>query len=46
MEDAPAIHGPSVALRKVHPDAKDATVLQLVEGWEPCWTYAETGAQK
>ena len=46
MEDAPAIAGPSAALRKVHPDAKEATVLQLVEGWEPCWTYAEIGAEK
>ncbi len=46
MEDAPAIAGPSAALRKVHPDAKEAAVLQLVEGWEPCWTYAEIGVQK
>jgi Tol biopolymer transport system component len=46
MEDAPGIAGESVALRKAHPDAKDATVLQLAEGWEPCWTYAEIGAQK
>ena len=46
MADAPAIAGPSVALRKVHPNAKEATVLQLVDGWEPCWTYAEIGAQK
>jgi len=46
MADAPAVAGPSPALRKVHPDAKDATVLQLVEGWEPCWTYAEIGVGK
>ncbi|MEN6574939.1 MAG: hypothetical protein ABFD90_01255 [Phycisphaerales bacterium] len=46
MADAPAIGGLSVALRKVHPDAKDAAVLQLVEGWEPCWTYAEIGDRK
>jgi len=46
MADAPAIGGPSAALRKVHPDARDAAVLQLVEGWEPCWTYAEIGVQK
>jgi len=46
MEDAPGIAGPSVALRKVHPNAKDPAVLQLVEGWEPCWTYTETGVGK
>lgn len=46
MENAPAIAGPSEALRKVHPEAKNAVVLQLVEGWEPCWTYAEIGVTK
>lgn len=46
MENAPAIAGPSEALRKVHREAKEAVVLQLVEGWEPCWTYAEMGVTK
>lgn len=46
MENAPAIAGASEALRKVHPDAKEAVTLQLVEGWEPCWTYAEIGVGK
>ncbi len=46
MADAPAIAGESPDLRKAHPDAKDAPVLQLVDGWEPCWTYAEIGVQK
>jgi Tol biopolymer transport system component len=46
MNDAPAIAGTSVELRKMHPEAKDAPVLQLVSGWEPCWTYAEIGVQK
>jgi Tol biopolymer transport system component len=46
MADAPAIAGPSPALRKVHPEARDTVVLQLVEGWEPCWTYAEIGVEK
>jgi Tol biopolymer transport system component len=46
MADAPAVAGPSVALRQVHPEAREAPVLQLVDGWEPCWTYAEIGAQK
>jgi len=46
MADAPAIAGPSLELRKVHPEAKEAVVLQLVEGWEPYWTYAEIGVEK
>jgi Tol biopolymer transport system component len=46
MADAPAIGGPSKDLRKVHPGAKDAPILQLADGWEPHWTYAEIGAQK
>ncbi len=46
MADAPAIAGPSHALRKVHPEAKDAPVLQLGDGWEPHWMYAEIGVQK
>jgi Tol biopolymer transport system component len=41
MADAPAVAGPSKDLRKVHPEAKEAPVLQLVDGWEPFWTYAE-----
>jgi len=45
MKDAPAAAGQSVALRKAHPEATDAPVLQLIDGWEPCWTYANIGAQ-
>ena len=45
MTDAPAVAGPSPDLRKVHPHANDPTVLQLVDGWEPCWTYADIGAK-
>jgi len=45
MADAPAIGGPSPDLRKVHPEAKDAPVLQLIDGWEPCWTYTDIGAK-
>jgi Tol biopolymer transport system component len=45
MNDTPAVAGPSVELRKAHPEAADAPVLQLVNGWEPCWTYANIGAQ-
>ena len=46
LADAPAVAGPSPDLRKIHPEAREVPVLQLVEGWEPCWTYAEIGAQK
>ena len=45
MADAPAIGGLSPDLRQVHPNANDAPVLQLVDGWEPCWTYADVGAK-
>lgn len=45
MDDTPAVGGESVELRKVHPDANDAPMLQLVNGWEPCWTYVDIGAQ-
>ena len=46
MADAPAVSGPSPAVRKMHPDAKDAPVLELVDGWEPHWTYAQIGAKR
>ena len=41
LSDAPAIGGNSPALRAVHPDAKEAPVLQCSSGWEPSWTYGE-----
>jgi Tol biopolymer transport system component len=43
LADAPAIRGESVALRKVHPDAKNAVILDLGQGWEPQWTSAKLG---
>jgi Tol biopolymer transport system component len=43
LADAPAIRGESVALRKVHPDAKKAVMLDLAQGWEPNWTSATLG---
>jgi len=46
LSDAPAVAGPSPALRKLHPTANDAPVLQLAEGWEPHWTYAEIGVRQ
>jgi len=41
VADAPIIGGESVALRKVHPEAKSGPVLELPSGWEPSWTYSE-----
>ena len=46
LEDAPTIGGESRDLRRVHPITKDGPVLQLVDGWEPYWTYVEVGAEK
>lgn len=44
MADAPTIQGESTDLRALHPNVKDGPVLELVPGWEPCWTYADVGA--
>jgi Tol biopolymer transport system component len=41
VADAPIIGGESVALRKVHPEARNGPVLELPSGWEPSWTYSE-----
>lgn len=38
LSDAPAVGGESKALRKAHPDAKDAVILPLGPGWEPHWS--------
>jgi hypothetical protein len=45
LADAPAVQGESLALRKVHPDAKNAVILDLGQGWEPQWTSAKLGAK-
>jgi len=45
LADTPMITGKSTALRKVHPDTKDAPVLAFGKGWEPHWTYAEIGEE-
>jgi Tol biopolymer transport system component len=37
LSDTPAIGGESRELRKLHPNAKDAPMIQLPTGWEPCW---------
>ena len=46
LADAPVICGESKDLRKVHPNTKDGPVLELVPGWEPCWTYGEIAVDK
>lgn len=45
MADTPSIGGAYQELRNLHPDTKDGPVLQLADGWEPCWTYADIGAK-
>jgi Tol biopolymer transport system component len=45
LSDAPAIRGESGALRKLHPNAKNAVILDLSQGWEPNWTSANLGAK-
>lgn len=46
FDDGPTIGPSSADLRKVHPNTKDGPVLELVEGWEPCWTYTDIGTKK
>ena len=46
LSDAPVIRGESVALRKLHPEAKEGVVLELTKGWEPHWTSATLGGGK
>lgn len=41
IEDAPTIAGPSEELRKLHPNAKSGTVIEIDQGWEPHWTFTE-----
>jgi hypothetical protein len=45
LSDTPAIRGESVALRKLHPEAKNAVMLDLNQGWEPNWTSANPGSK-
>lgn len=44
LSNAPAVGGDSAELRAQHPNAMDATLLELPHGWEPNWTYADVGA--
>ena len=41
MEDTPAIGGQSPDLRKLHPEAKNALLIEIDKGWEPHWTFHE-----
>ena len=44
--DAPMITGESRLLRKKYPNSKDGPILRVAQGWEPIWTYEDTGARK
>lgn len=44
MADAPIIQGDTPEIRQKYPKSNDGPVLDLkVNGWEPCWTFAEIG---
>ncbi len=43
LSDAPTIGGASRELRAKHAGTKDGPVVELGQGWEPCWTYEEIG---
>ncbi|MGI6419494.1 MAG: hypothetical protein ACOX1P_27965 [Thermoguttaceae bacterium] len=43
FSDAPTIGGASEELRAKHAGTKDGPVVELGQGWEPCWTYEEIG---
>jgi len=45
-EDTPMVGGESGKLREKYPDARRGPRLDLSSGWEPCWTYSETGAAR
>ena len=45
LSDAPMIGGESEELRALHPEAKDANVLELTYGWEPDWTLVDVGGK-
>ncbi len=46
MSDSPAITGESPYLQEHYPNAKNAPILTLSNGWEPIWTYAEVFSEK
>ncbi len=46
MSDSPVITGESPYLQEHFPNAKQAPVLTLSNGWEPIWTYAEVFSEK
>jgi Tol biopolymer transport system component len=44
LADTPIIGGASPELRSVHPEAASGPILVLPAGFEPCWTFADIGA--
>lgn len=46
LSDAPIIGGESRELRSKHGKVNNGPVLKLPAGWEPCWTYVESGSTK
>jgi Tol biopolymer transport system component len=45
LAEAPAVIGASAGIKKLHPGAKPAVLVELTQGWEPHWTYARLGAK-
>jgi Tol biopolymer transport system component len=45
LSDAPTIGGESAELRSLHANTKDGAVLEIGNGWEPHWTYADVGVK-
>jgi Tol biopolymer transport system component len=46
LSDAPTIGGESSELRSLHVNTKDGPVLEIGNGWEPHWTYADVGVKE
>lgn len=47
MADAPIIQGDTPEVRQQYPKTNDGPVLDMkINGWEPCWTFAEIGEGK
>jgi hypothetical protein len=44
LRDTPIIGGESSELRARHRHARSGPILDLPEGWEPCWTFGESPA--
>jgi len=47
LSDTPTLEGKSEEMRRMYPNVKGGPALSLQQkGWEPCWTYAEIGADR